>query len=546
MLRDRRVRIYDLHSWTGITMGLFVFVISFTGCLALFYHELQTWSDPAHRLGVAETRAPVHDRLSAWIEAEFGTADHVFVGFQYPSEREPYYRADVAASYHEGGFRQVTRRWDPDDGTPLPDRQDGLATWLLDFHRDLMWPEALGGRTVGRMLVGIAGIVLMLSIITGLITHRKMLRELFKLRYQRSVRVKWKDTHNVLGLWALPFHVMIAYTGAWLGVVALMVPLVAALTLDGDTDRLAEELGIGGPEAAGQQAEMFSLDAVGRMAHPETGRLPAHVSVSEWGDRNALFQVNYEPETELLIYESIYVQGASGEVLAAPDSGLNPSTATGRIIGAIAPLHYATFGGIWLKLLYFVLGLALSAMVVFGNMVWLERRRHGSTGSRSDRFYHRLGQLTAGVCLGVVAASVAVFYVERLYAGDESARLFWIGAVYFAIWLSVTLAAFAIRNLYRGVRFGTAAIGVAVLGLPLLDSILIGQPFVAEFGSGHTAAAWVNAALLVTGAACIATAFGMPDRRPAERRRRRRAGRADGGPATATASSMAARSSPDA
>jgi uncharacterized iron-regulated membrane protein len=543
MLRDRRVRIYDLHSWTGITMGLFVFVVSFTGCLALFYHELQTWADPDRRLPVADTPAPIHDRLSTWIDREFGDADHVFVGFQFPSEREPYYRADVSASYHEGGFRQATRRWDSRDASPLPDRADGLATWLLDFHRDLMWPEVLGGRTIGRTLVGIAGIVLMLSIVTGLITHRKMLRELFKLRYQRSVRVKWKDTHNVLGLWLLPFHVMIAYTGAWLGVVALMVPLLAVLTLGGDTERFAEELGIAGPEAAEQQATMVSMDAVGGMPHPETGRMPAHVSVSEWGDRNALFQVNYEPESELLIYESVYVEGASGDVVPAPDSGLHPSTASGRAIGAIAPLHYATFGGIWLKLLYFGLGIGLSAMVVFGNMVWLERRRYGSTGNRSDRFYHRLAQLTAGVCVGVVAASVVVFYVERLYAGDESSRLFWIGAAYFAAWVAATLAALTMRNVYRAVRLGTAGTGIALIGLPVLDSLLTGRPFFTEFAGGHHGAAWVNVALLLTGAACIAAAFRMPDGRPAETRRSRRraqASRADGGASAASAPTRAA------
>jgi uncharacterized iron-regulated membrane protein len=522
MLRDRRVRIYDLHSWTGITTGLFVFVVSFTGCLALFYHELQTWSDPARRLAVAETPAPIHERLSAWIDQQFGDADHVFVGFQFPSASEPYYRADVSASYHEGEFRQATRRWDSRNASPLPDRDDGMATWLLDFHRDLMWPEALGGRTIGRTLVGVAGIILMLSIVTGLITHRKMLREMFKLRYQRSLRVKWKDTHNVLGLWALPFHVMIAYTGAWLGVVALMVPLLAALTLGGDTEKFAQELGIVGPEAAEEKAEMFSMDAVGNLRHPETGRAPAHVSVAEWGDRNALYQVNYEPENELLIYESVYVQGASGEVLPAPDSGLNPSTATGRIIGAIAPLHYATFGGVWLKLLYFALGLGLSAMVVFGNMVWLERRRYGSTGHRSDRFYRRLGQLTAGACVGIVAASVAVFYVERLYTGDESARLLWVGATYFSVWLTFTAAAFTVRNLYSFVRFGAAGIGIAMLGLPLLDSILTGHPFFTEFAGDHRSAAWVNVALLLTGAICIAAASRMPSQRPAPSRRRRR------------------------
>ncbi|MEM8862599.1 MAG: PepSY-associated TM helix domain-containing protein, partial [Chloroflexota bacterium] len=68
--RDRQIRIYDLHSWSGISLGLFVFVVCFSGSLALFFHEIQTWEDPARRLAVAAAPVYAHDLISDFIEDE--------------------------------------------------------------------------------------------------------------------------------------------------------------------------------------------------------------------------------------------------------------------------------------------------------------------------------------------------------------------------------------------------------------------------------------------------------------------------------------------
>ena len=59
MEKSRYLRIYDLHSWSGIVLGLFVFIVSFTGCLALFDHELKSWEDPAKRLSIAQESAEI-------------------------------------------------------------------------------------------------------------------------------------------------------------------------------------------------------------------------------------------------------------------------------------------------------------------------------------------------------------------------------------------------------------------------------------------------------------------------------------------------------
>ncbi|MEM8703329.1 MAG: PepSY-associated TM helix domain-containing protein, partial [Pseudomonadota bacterium] len=78
-----------------------------------------------------------------------------------------------------------------------------------------------------RILVGLVGIAFLLLILTGIVAHTKFTKELFTLRYLKSVRLKWQDSHKVMGLWTSPFAAMIALTGAFLGVIALLLPLLA-------------------------------------------------------------------------------------------------------------------------------------------------------------------------------------------------------------------------------------------------------------------------------------------------------------------------------
>lgn len=516
MDRARHRRNYDLHSWTGISLGLFVYVVSFTGCIALFYHEIKTWEDPAKRLAIAAEPVAINETFEAWVRANAGDKKIEFLRIDYPSLYEPYYFARLQTLDDLRERRVVSRRWDSATAETLPERGEGLSTWLLDFHRDLMWPKSLGGRTVGRSLVGVAGIILMLSILSGVIAHTKIVRELFSLRYFRSVRLKWQDTHKVLGLWGLPFYTMIAFTGAFLGIIALLAPIVAVLAFKGDQEALFDAV-LGKPlEPAGVAARMVSVDELAKLRELGSGRAPALVVMRNWGDENARFDVYFEADTELAQVDGMEISGVTGERIE--DSQFDDMTPATRVTNAISPLHYGTYGGIALKLLYFVLGLSLCVITALGSMMWLERRLYGYEGKRSEAYYRRLSRFTVGVTLGVAVASVALFYLDKLYAGAEEARLVTTGWTYFGVWAAAIVYALCRSNDYRTTRELMTLTGIGLLGLPLLNGLVTGDYFfssVAAAEAGQAVAAWVDVVFLVAGGLTCATAAALPRNRPA-------------------------------
>lgn len=512
MDRIRHLRNYGLHSWSGMVLGLFVYVVAFTGCLALFHHEMLSWEDPTKRLTVAESPVEIDRIFKSWVDQKIyeqpNSEPLEFIRFSYPDEHEPYFSAGATVKNQDGQSVFVEQRWDTRTGAPLAERGDGVGTWILDFHRDLMWPKALGGRTAGSTIVGIAGVVLMLSILTGVIAHTKIVQEFFTLRYFRSVRLKWQDTHKVLGLWGLPFYTMIAFTGAILGVVAILAPLVALLTFKGDQQGLIDEVLGKAMERSNISAPMMSVDTLADFTHPTSGKRPILVAMENWGDKNARFELFYLPETKLISVDQVEINGVTAEVIEdSPVSNLTPGT---RGLGMMSPLHYGTYGGIWLKFLYFILGLSLAVITVFGLMMWIERRLHGNAGSKSERFYRNLGHMVTGVAVGLPLASISIFWLDKLYVGTESARLFWTGSTYFIVWALVLVFAFVRKQDYRTTRDIILLTGILMVGLPVLNALMTGDTVFELLGTGHKPAAWVDLTFLVSGLVTIAVAAKLP------------------------------------
>ena len=510
MNRERHKRNYDLHSWAGITLGLIVFVVSLTGCFALFADELRTWEDPAQRLEVPDTPIAITDQFDAWLKQHVGE-DHVeFVRFDYPSETAPYYAASILLNT-EHGLKDHHAHWNAETGEPIAERGDGLSVWLLDIHRDFMWPGFLGGRTIGRGLVGVAGVVLLLAILTGIVAHTKIREEAYAMRLKRSPRLKWQDTHKVVGLWGLPFFIMIAFTGAVLGIVALLAPIVAAIAFKGDIEALQHEIFGEHAEPTGVQVQMLSLEELHQIHHPDSDRAPVFATFENYGDETTVVDLFYDADSELLMNEVISVSGATGERVS---NLLNDDMkAATRVNSAIAPLHYATYGGIWLKLLYFVLGLGLAVITALGSMMWIERRKYGNEGARPVSFYDRLGHFNTGIVMGLPVATLTLFYLDKLYTGAEAGRLAATGWTYFSVWGAGLLFAFLRRNDYQTTRTLLLLSGLLAMGIPMLNGVVTGDWFIPELIEDGPVHALVDLSMLLAGCATVLAGLAAPSRR---------------------------------
>src|SRR5207249_11033363 len=74
----------------------------------------------------------------------------------------------------------------------------------------------------GRVVVGAFGVILLISTITGLLIYWRFMRGVFAqgLRFwqiRKGPQLSTSDLHKLVGIGALVFNLVIAFTGAFLG-----------------------------------------------------------------------------------------------------------------------------------------------------------------------------------------------------------------------------------------------------------------------------------------------------------------------------------------
>ncbi|MGD8327141.1 MAG: PepSY-associated TM helix domain-containing protein, partial [Sphingomonadales bacterium] len=438
MEHGRYRRLYDLHSWSGVIFGLFIFIVSISGSFALFHEEVLSWEDPARRLPKAEFPAPLHNKFENWVSLNAEGKSIDFLKLSYPDSVTPYYEALLITKDDAGDVMRLEQRWNAETAENIPRRGAGVSDWIWNFHRDLMWPDQFGGRTMGLALVGVAGVVLLLSIISGVLIHRKIFSQIFTLRVHRSQALKWNDAHKVFGIWGLPFYAMVAFTGSVLGIVIILAPIVATLSFKGDQQAVYDAVFGEKLAPAGVESPMFSLDRIASFSHPESRMPIAHVVIENWGDVTARYELQFPADKEMALLDAYKISGVTGERVAYPLLD-TPSNAS-RFVNAVAPLHYGSYGGLALKLLYFLLGLSLAIISALGVLMWIDRRRNG--GKKYKSLHHILTGVTAGAPL----TYGAIFILDKIYLGAEASRLAWTGVLFFTIWLAAIVYVFIRKN----------------------------------------------------------------------------------------------------
>ena len=65
---------------------------------------------------------------------------------------------------------------------------------------------------LARWIVSFCAMMMLVAIISGIVTHRRIFADFFTFRPGKGSR-SWIDGHALVAVAALPYHLMITYTG---------------------------------------------------------------------------------------------------------------------------------------------------------------------------------------------------------------------------------------------------------------------------------------------------------------------------------------------
>ena len=438
-----------VHTWSGLLLGWLLYAVFFTGTLSYFRDEIDDWMRPELHQSVADANT-----AERGLEALTKIAPNATTWtLNLPSARQTALEAtwrEPGAAAGRAGIKRA--ELDAATGEQLTPRETRGGSFLYRFHFELYAMP----RIWGRWIVGVATMLMFVAIISGVITHKKIFTDFFTFRPRKGQR-SWLDAHNATAVLALPFHIVITFSGLLL-LMNMLMPWGVNAAYDGNTQAYFTEMR-GGRQTAPQgnvgdrqggrksqetpdpasMAPIAPMLVQAQQLWPERG--VGSITVNAPGTSKATFELRERGGSSLInrgASKTMSFDGVSGELKSSPPAqDVSWVRATNNVFTSV---HLGRFAEPALRWLLFLSGVVGTIMAGTGMVLWVvkrlpERRKLGRTP-----FGHRFVEvLNVGSIAGLSVATAAYFWLNRLIPAELAGRADWEIRGFFIVWLLCAL-----------------------------------------------------------------------------------------------------------
>ena len=468
---------FHTHTVSGIVISFALFVCFYAGAVALFMDEIYQWENPDARIEVVDPATVDYDHVIAAIAENIEGFDQAGqFGIVPPTKTKPTIAFYGSIKGPDGETERFSSSVNPITYEVLSfgsEPKTHMINTIYELHYFRQIP------VIGLYLSGLVAFFFLFAILTGLLTHWKNIVSKF---YAFTTEGKWKQIwtngHVSLGFIALPFQLIYAITGALLGLSILLLAPSAFLMFDGDTTEVIKAVR---PDASFKYDEGAKLVDNGvsfnsiyenvSQGYPDTEI--TYIYANNFGKEDGTVTARVDDHSGIT-GDGIFVYGyKDGKLLQA--NVPNKKSYTQGTFGILIKLHYATFGGIFLKIIYFILAMITCYIIISGIMIWRTARDNKKYTDKQRRFHHRVTKVYLAICLSMFPALALIFIANKLVPMELADRVFYVNSTFFLGWLALTLIGLFWNN-YRKLNRNYIVIG-SVLGLliPLVNGIITGD-----------------------------------------------------------------------
>lgn len=347
-------RSLDSHSSIGLVVGVLMYLICLTGTLVTLAEAFERWEQP----GIAEFSevdpAAIETAMAQFRSEVNEEPESLWVVFPTPELPRMHVTSGDEERFTDAG------------GNLLAAPIEGWTHMLRELHISLHLPH-----NIGLILVSATGAMLVALILSGLLSHPRLFRDAFKLRLGGSRRLEQADIHNRLSVWALPFHLMIAVTGAFYGLVGLLVFSAATAWYQGDTQTLFDAVYGADPVVEAAVQPLNTSRAMAQLAEHHPAVSPLYIVAHQTGTTSQFMEIAATVPGRLT-YSEIYRFEANGTYIGS--QGLTSGPVGRQFLYSLYRIHFGYFGGQITRVIWLLLGLTLTVVSVTGVNIWLTRR----------------------------------------------------------------------------------------------------------------------------------------------------------------------------
>jgi uncharacterized iron-regulated membrane protein len=364
MASARTIRTWSaIHTWTSLICMLFMLMLCVTGLPLIFHEEIEHLLEdevavPAMPAGTPDLSL---DRVIAAAQQHYPAEIVLFAALSRDHPNIITVGTSPVAIPPPGQFRRVLL--DSRTASILGEEpaQSGVMDVILKIHKDMF------AGLPGELFLGAMGIVFVLSVVSGIVVYGPFMRRIAfgTIRKDKSARVKWLDTHNLLGIVTVIWLIVVGITGT---INTLAVPLFDLWRAQVLPGLLAPYKGQPLVKAGSVQSVVDVVRAalpdtiVTNITMPTPARFgtPRHFVV--WTKGTTPFTAR--------MFTPVLVDAQSGALTVAPDMPWYL-----RALQISRPLHFGDYGGLPLKILWALLDVMAIIVLISGLYLWWKRVR---------------------------------------------------------------------------------------------------------------------------------------------------------------------------
>lgn len=348
----------SVHSIAGLIAGIFILLLSVSGTLLVFQEQIDRLQKPAV---TATGKSPITtDSCYKIIQQQYPDAE--ISSCQLPAGINSSYSFFIYDTSFNSGKTVQEIFIEPYTGQITGtrggsnDMKHNFISWLSKFH------NSFHAGKKGEWLLGVIALIFVLSIITGVFLYRSNI--IAVICFRKRV-FKKGSLHQVVGVYALLFNLMIGVTGFWMQRYVFKKDFYNS-TAWVKTNKASPPLS-------------FSFDAAYngiKKQHPHFTGYVIYFAQSA-GGKTAVYGSN---ETNAFIHSKKFA-----DVIALDSAGKIAGTrfvnenSRGDYYDIVnSQLHMGKYGGWFIKLLYGLFGITSAVLSITGFALWLKRKKRNS------------------------------------------------------------------------------------------------------------------------------------------------------------------------
>lgn len=443
-----------LHSWTGLLLGWLLFTIFFLGSLSYYRQEINAWMQPQFQQ-IQVNQSSAFDSAFDYLQKNAHQAKSWYIDLA--TAQNP-----VNIIYWQNPDDSYTfKQLNPNTAQEMHLAPTQGGDFLYYFHFELFGLPIV----LARIIVSFAAFIMLITLISGIITHKKIFIDFFTFRTFKSQR-SWLDFHNIVSVIALPFFLTVTFTGLAISFYLYLPNNIQKYYPKGQGKFFEQITQKTQHTSNAVPSLMLNSQQIQKRINEQWTHHPLIDSIQITQPYSSAAQIMVQQKQDHSITlrpTQMTFLGQDGKILDDPRN----SDTIAKLYSSMYGLHMVPFAEPIVRLALFFSGILGCLMIASGLLMWSIKRQIQQKNHLGCWLVDRLNITSF---LGLPIAVLGYFYTNRIYtlfhSTNQEIHMF------FVIWLLCFLISTMIKKQYLWQCFITILIFLATF-LPLIDLIVL-------------------------------------------------------------------------